>query len=159
MRRGVRDILIMLALVDRRLLPSIWITIGCLVGYWADLTFGVGAPWWRCLVYHFDHANIFHLALNLWGLYAFKPRWKTCFVAYGASSLCALMPFCSVSLPTCGLSGFLMAAYARAYVDRLQPIWKPIAVNMVFVLFPMFNWKIHVLSFLIAYIVWWLKRR
>ena len=153
------SIMIALALVDRRLWPSIWLSVACLSCYFFDFTFGAGSPWWHCLLYHFDHANVFHLALNLWGLYQFKPRWKTCAVAYAVSSFAALIPFCAVSLPTCGLSGFLMAAYARGYVDRKQPIWKPLAVNMAFVLFPMFNWKIHVVSFLIAYILWWLKRK
>ena len=159
MRKRWVDICVVLALVDRQLWPSIVITIGCLIGWGSDLAFGVDAPWWRCFLYHFDHANIFHLVLNLWGLYQFKPRLKTCAVAYMVSSLVALIPFCSVTLPTCGLSGFLMAAYARAYVDKKQPIWKAIAVNMVLMLFPMFNWKIHVVSFLIAYLIWRLKRK
>lgn len=145
--------------INKRLLPAIIITILCVAGYWADLSFGVDSPWWRCLVYHFDHANVFHLALNLWGLYAFKPRWMTCAVAYVAASVAALIPFVSVALPTCGLSGFLMAAYARGYVDKQLSVWKPLLVNMTFMLFPMFNWKIHVVSFLIAHLVWWLKRK
>lgn len=112
-----------------------------------------------CLFYHFDHANIFHLALNLWALYQFKPRWKTVVVAYAVSSLAALLPFSSVAMPTCGLSGMLMAAYARKYAEFRLPIWKPISANMVFALFPMFNWKIHLVSFLISYLVWWRKRK
>lgn len=159
MRRVLCDLLLTLALVDRQLWPSILITIGCLVGYWWSLAFGVGEPWWGCMVYHLDHANVFHLALNLWGLYQFRPRWGTCAVAYVSSSLAALLPWCSMGVPTCGLSGFLMAAYARSYAERRLPIWKPLVANMVFVLFPMFNWKIHMVSFLIAYIVWLLKRK
>ena len=159
MRKRLSDIVITLALVDRQLWPAIFITLGCLVGFWMNLTFGSGCPWWRCLVYHFDHANVFHLALNLWALYQFKPRWKTCAVAYAVSSVAALIPFSSVALPTCGLSGLLMAAYARKYAEFRLPIWKPIAVNMVFALFPMFNWKIHLVSFLIAYLVWFRKQR
>lgn len=153
------SVVIALALVDRQLWPAIFITLGCLVGFCMDLTFGAGRPWWMCIVYHFDHANIFHLALNLWALYQFKPRWKTCVVAYATSSLAALIPFVSVSLPTCGLSGLLMAAYARKYAEFRLPLWKPIAVNMVFALFPMFNWKIHLVSFLVSYLVWWRKRK
>lgn len=142
-----------------RLWPSIALTALCLIGYWMNLTFGAEQPWWMCFFYHFDHANIFHLALNLWALYQFKPRWKTVIVAYAVSSLAALLPFSSVAMPTCGLSGMLMAAYARKYAEFRLPIWKPIAVNMVFALFPMFNWKIHLVSFLISYLVWWRKRK
>ena len=158
MRRGSKLVLA-LALVERQLWPSIWLTLLCLVGYWAEFTFGVGCPWWMCFLYHFDHANVFHLALNLWALYQFKPRWKTCAVAYVVSSLAALLPLSSVSMPTCGLSGLLMAAYARKYAEFRMPLWKPIAVNMVFAVFPMFNWKIHLVSFLISYIVWYRKRK
>ena len=147
-----------LMLVDARIWPCVVLTLLYTVGYWFDLTFGVGAPWWRCFVYHFDHANIFHLALNLWALYQFKPRWKTCVVAYIASSISALMPFSSVALPTCGLSGMLMAAYARQYAEFRLPLWKPVVVNMVFALFPMFNWKIHLVSFILSYL-WWHKRK
>lgn len=157
MRRGGKVILA-LALVDRQLWPAIFITLGCLVGFCMNLTFGDGCPWWRCLVYHFDHANVFHLALNLWALFQFKPRWKTCAVGYIASSVVALLPFSSVALPTCGLSGFLMAAYARTYAERRLPLWKPILVNTAFILLPMFNWKIHLVSFLISYVLWrWMK--
>ena len=145
--------------MNKRLWPSVVITILCLVGYWFDLTFGSDAPWWHCMLYHFDHANVYHLVLNLWGLYAFKPRWKTCAVAYAVASLSALIPFCSVALPTCGLSGFLMAAYARGYVERQLPILKPLAINMAFVLFPMFNWKIHIVSFLMGYVSWLHSRK
>lgn len=159
MREGVSRLVVSLALVDMRLWPSIVLTMLCAIGYWFSLTFGGSNPWWMCFFYHFDHANIFHLALNLWALYQFKPRWKTCAVAYIVSSVAALLPFVSVSLPTCGSSGLLMAAYARKYAEFRMPIWKPIAANMVFALFPMFNWKIHLVSFLLSYLVWWRKRK
>lgn len=158
-REGVSRLVIALALVDKRLWSSILLTVLCMVGYWLNLMFGADQPWWMCFVYHFDHANVFHLALNLWALYQFKPRWKTCAVAYAVSSVAALLPFSSVALPTCGLSGLLMAAYARQYAEFRLPIWKPIAVNMVFALLPMFNWKIHLVSFLISYLVWYRKRK
>lgn len=158
-RRRLSRLVIALALVDKRLWPSILLTVLCMVGYWLNLTFGAEQPWWMCFFYHFDHANVFHLALNLWALYQFKPRWKTCAVAYAVSSLAALLPFSSVALPTCGLSGLLMAAYARKYAEFRLPIWKPIAANMLFAFFPMFNWKIHLVSFLISYIAWYRKRK
>lgn len=150
--------MVSLMLVDACIWPCVVLTLLCAVGYWFDFTFGCN-PWWMCFLYHFDHANIFHLALNLWALYQFKPRWKTCAVAYVVSSAAALFPFSSVALPTCGLSGFLMAAYARKYAEFRMPLWKPILVNMVFALFPMFNWKIHLVSFLISYLVWWRKQK
>lgn len=155
---------ILIALLASRIkryniLPSLLITVACIACYGIGLTFGEGAPWWRCMVYHVDHANIFHLALNLWALWQFRPRWATCGVAFAASSLAAILPLTWMDAPTCGLSGFLMAAYARGYAEYKKPLWKPIVVNMLFVLFPMFNWKIHLVSFLISYAVWYLARK
>lgn len=161
MRRGVcRDIYIGLLLIDRRLWPSICIALVCVVCMLLPKAmFGSGYPWWSGFLYHFSHANIFHLLLNLWALFQFKPRWKTCAVGYVASSLAAMIPFAAMAAPTCGLSGFLMAAFARKYAEFRLPIWKPLLVNMVFVFFPMFNWKIHLLSFLIGYVLWYRNRK
>ena len=142
-----------------RMVPSMVLSMLCVLFlFLPKFTFGDSA-WWSCLLYHFSHANIFHLVLNLWALFQFRPRWKTCLVAYMSASVAALLPFVSLSIPTCGLSGLLMAAYARKYAESKLPIWKPIAANMAFVFIPTFNWKIHLVSFLLSYLVWRLKRK
>lgn len=156
--------IVLAALLSRikkhHLQPSLMIGFCCLMGMCLPrATFYVGCPWWGHVLYHFSHANVFHLALNLWSLFAFRPRWMTCAIGLASASISSLLPFCSVSLPTCGLSGFLMAAYARKYAEHRMPIWKVLAVNMVFVFIPMFNWKIHLVSFLLSYVLWWRKRK
>lgn len=151
----------LLSRIVRYNLPaSLLIGVCCIAGMCLPrVTYYDGCPWWGYVLYHFSHANVFHLALNLWGLFAFRPRWATCAVGFVSASIASLLPFCSVSLPTCGLSGFLMAAYARKYAEYRLPMWKPILVNMVFFFLPMFNWKIHIVSFLISYAIWRLMRK
>lgn len=141
-----------------RLYPSLLIIALCIVGMFKDVTFYNGCPWWHCFVYHFSHANIFHLAMNIWGLLAFKPRWSTCAVAYIVATLSAFVPFVSMDVGTCGLSGFLMAAYARNYATYQMSVAKPLLVNFVFVFFPMVNWKIHIITFLASHLIWYCKR-
>jgi membrane associated rhomboid family serine protease len=146
-------------LFNKRLWPSICLSLLCMVGMaLPKATFGEGCAWWGHVLYHFSHANIYHLILNLWGLFAFRPRFSTCVIAFISSTLASLIPFACMSSQTCGLSGFLMASYARKYAEYELPLWRPIVANMLFVCFPMFNWRIHLLSFFIAYVIWVCRR-
>ncbi len=110
------------------------------------------------MFYSFSHANIFHLLANLAALFQFKPRWKTCAVAYVAAVAASYLPMASLDVPTCGLSGFIFACYARKYFSfRMNPL-RLVLCNMAMVLVPCVNWKIHLLSFLIAFIIYgWLQ--
>lgn len=143
-------------LKNNNLMPSALIAIACLLFYITSCSFafgrGCGAHCY--FLYHFSHANVFHLALNLYALFRFRPRVKTCLIAYVSATVSAMLPFSSVGEPTCGLSGFIMAAYARKYHSwRISP-WKLIAVNVALAFVPHMNWKIHVLSFLFAYMIY-----
>lgn len=111
------------------------------------------------LLYIFAHANIFHLALNLWALWSFKPRLKTCIVAYIVSVGISIIPFIHLAQPTCGLSGFLLACFARKYQShRIKP-WRIILINVAFIPFPMFNWKLHLAAFFTAYAYYYLEQK
>lgn len=135
---------------------SIIIAVTCVIFYFShsNFDFNSQSDFQSKLLYIFSHANIFHLTLNLIALFRFKPRIKTCFVAFISSAAAAFIPFASMELPTCGLSGFLMACYARRYCShRLNIIWI-IASNLAMSIIPVLNWKIHLLSFFIAYSIW-----
>lgn len=108
-------------------------------------------PHLNCVTYHFFHANIFHLAVNLIALWQFKPRWTTTIVAFVIASLVYLLPFAQLSVPTCGISGFLMSAFARKYQAWSINPTRLIVANLIMAFIPFVNWRIHILSFIIAY--------
>lgn len=105
-------------------------------------------------LYHFFHANIFHLIGNLIGLYYFKPRWSTSIVALLLSSVLSMIPVIAMDAPTYGLSAFLFAAYARKYAGFRLSIRRVILFNLLLALLPNVNWKIHLICFLVSYLVW-----
>lgn len=140
----------------RPFVPSIAVALVCVCFHVSGIRFAYadGSDLWGHLLYGFCHANVFHLSLNLMALFQFKPRVRTCVIGYAASVMASFVPFASLQVPTLGLSGFIMACYARRYhAFRLRP-WRIILVNILLALVPFYNWRIHLLSFFIAYIIY-----
>ncbi len=124
------------------------------------------------LFFHFTHANIFHLLANACALYLLLPRWKTALIAYISATLAAALLYIAVpalipatvpaalaavftpSLPTCGLSAIICAGFARPYASWHKPILPFILAQALFIPFANFNYQLHILSFLIAYLIW-----
>lgn len=124
------------------------------------LLFGYGTAWYTFLLYHFSHANLFHLIANLWALFEFKPRWKTIAVGYISSTISAiLLGLIPMSIMTCGMSGLIMACIARKYASWRWKLWRILAINVVLAFIPNFDWRIHLLSFFMSYAVWSLRYR
>jgi hypothetical protein len=139
-----------------RTIPSMFIALVCIEFYifHANFAFSTNCALVNRLLFHFSHANIYHLLINLIALFQFRPRWKTCFVAYIVSTSCAFIPVVSLSVPTLGLSGFIMACYARKYASwQMNPLYL-IGINVILAFLPNFNWRIHVVAFLISYAIW-----
>lgn len=111
------------------------------------------------LFYSFSHANIFHLSANLYALYLFKPRFSTCVAAYFSAVTASLLPFSCMAEPTCGLSAFVFAAYARKYCLWRLPLHRIFIINLVFAILPHFNWKIHLISFIVSYSYWYARSK
>lgn len=132
---------------------SFVISAVCVVMYLAGDRYGVGegSGLLDALTYHFCHANIFHLALNLYALLRFCPRPLTCLVGFVSATVAALIPWCHMALPTCGLSGMIMACYARKYQSWRLDMTRLAVINVILAFFPFFNWKIHIVSFILAY--------
>lgn len=105
------------------------------------------------LLYHFSYANVFHLALNLVALFRFRPRWSTCATAFMCASLASAFPFtASAAEGTCGLSGFLFAAYARRYATWKEKPYLLLLSAFAGGLLPHVNWRIHIVSFILSYL-------
>ena len=142
----------------RRLAPSVLISAACLSSYIMHISFLLHphSGMAERIGYMFTHANMFHLAANLFALARFKPRFSTCAVAFAVSFAATFIPFVHLSAPTCGLSGFLMACFARYYHAWQKNILGIMAFNAAFAFVPSVNWKIHIVSFLASYIIYYL---
>lgn len=141
--------------VRNKFVPSALIAACCVVSFCLSLDWDFGAEFsfTRSMLYHFSHANIFHLALNLVALFRFCPRWSTCAVAFACASAASMLPFtCDASEGTCGLSGFLFASYARRYVTWREKPYVLLLSMFAAGLLPHVNWKIHIVSFALSYL-------
>lgn len=142
----------------RRLAPSALVSAACLSFYLMHTSFLLHpySGMAERIGYMFTHANMFHLAANLFALVRFKPRFSTCAVAFAVSFAITFIPFVHLAVPTCGLSGFLMACFARHYHAWRKNILGIMVVNAAFAFVPHVNWKIHIVSFLASYIIYYL---
>lgn len=140
----------------KRLLPTFFLLTLCMII--PRYAFGGGEPWYGALLFHFSHANIFHLLGNFVVIARFKPRWTSIPWAYLSASVAAICPFTELSVPTCGISAMVFAMLARR--DAILGIrnWQLLLFNMLFAVFPSFNWKIHLVSYLISYTIWLLRK-
>lgn len=139
-----------------KLIPSLIIGFFCLFSYCLQSHFDFNYE--SCLeskmLYIFSHSNLFHLALNLIALFQFRPRFKTCLIAYIASFVATFIPLSSMSIPTCGLSAFIMACYARRYYTHGLNYIPLVVFNLMLAFVPLLNWKLHLISFFISYLIY-----
>ena len=111
------------------------------------------------LTYHFTHANAWHVALNFLFLLRYKPRWKSALSGWLCASVAALSPLAACTMPTCGLTGMCYAMIARSDVWYGRPNWVLLLSNVPLALWGGFNWKIHLLSYTLSYILWAILHR
>lgn len=110
--------------------------------------------WQEALLFHFTHANVLHLLVNFLFLFRFKPRWRSAVFGWSAASLAAFLPLCACDLPTCGLSGVCYAMAARSNAYTRKPDWWLLVANIPMALTGVFNWRLHIMSYLISYLSW-----
>ena len=104
--------------------------------------------------YHFTQANVCQRLLNFMFLIRYKPLWRSTLFGWITASIAAYMPICAMDLPTCGLSGmcFAMIARSNAYQKRIS--WIAVLSNIPMALVGVFNWRLHIMSYLISFISW-----
>lgn len=138
------------------LIPSIVIALTCIIFHLFSINEQCSLhSALHCKLFNiFSHSNIFHLIVNLIALFQFRPRIKTCLIAYIVSVVVVFIPLAHMDMPTCGLSGFLMACYARRYYAwKLSVKWLLLS-NLMLAFIPVFNWKVHLLCFIISYLTY-----
>ena len=121
------------------------------------LGFYDGCAWWRHLVWHFFHANVFHLAGNLLCLWVMKVRVRA-LRAWAVATAVSWLP-CGVwdwsalwwtDVETVGLSGMLFASFGMAwgeYGDWRVMLRKVLPVVAVTGFLPGMNMWVHLWSF------------
>lgn len=139
-----------------RLFTSFYIGAVAILCYLLPVTVGSGkdSGLFEAVAYSFFHANIIHLALNLWALFYFRPRLLTCVVALAVAVISALIPWAQMDMPTVGLSAFLFAGFARRYVAWGKAPWQLLTTQLFMMFLPFYNWRIHIVAFTIGYIFW-----
>lgn len=130
---------------------KIILTAICLASYQYHIGFYEGCPIFNRIAYTFCHANIFHLAINLFVLWGI--RGKLFFVAPLAIAFySSFLPMC-VTEPTMGLSGFLFAWFGIAWGRALKPLQGFVAVLpyiLITMLISNVNGLLHLYTFLIG---------
>lgn len=136
-------------------LPGVGLLVLCIVLPYG--TYSTIRDWQGILLFHFTHANIFHLLANFSVIARFKPRWASLPWAYLSATTAAICPFSGMSIPTCGISAMIFAMLARR--DAILGIWnwKLLVVNLMLGIIPNINWRIHLFAYLISFAIWKIK--
>lgn len=147
-------------------IPTIILTFMSITAWFVHAVFGLPIIAYHTdssisdfLLFHFFHANIFHLLGNLLALWLFRPRISTLLVTYPIATLSAyldsLIPSLQFSifnfLPTCGLSAILFASFARYYVAWHKPVYPIFLITLITAFLPYINWHIHLIAFFLSY--------
>jgi len=168
-------------IIPSQLIPTITLTTITLTTWLAQQGFPSlstpSSPFPHILTYHFFHANIYHLLLNLLALWLYRPRTATLITAYLTATLAAyidslITPAISTlytgnsgfppftpnpplpQFPTIGLSALIFAAFARNYVAWHRHTYPILIAIIITAPIPNLNWHLHLISFITSHIIW-----
>lgn len=140
-----------------------------------QLAFGIpafmtGGPYWtRALLYHFFHANWWHLAVNAIAVWTiFDPKRKTTPAQVATAYAIAVLVYPLSFRPVIGLSNVLYAVLGLRTPPLRNPWWKHpsvlafLAITVAMVFIPRFSATTHIAAFALgmggaALGRWWQK--
>lgn len=145
----------------------LWIGLVCILSIFRGrVCFYDGCSLLERLLYCFSHANVFHLAANMICLYMVRVKSWDWGVCYLIGVLCTFLP-CPVwswgemgfvNIPSCGLSGVLMAAigilWGRSKArGKMRLMMRYVILPVVLTgLLPNMNALVHLWCFSLGYI-------
>lgn len=133
---------------------KIVLTAICLASYQYHIGFYEGCPIFNRLAYSFCHANVWHLAVNLFVLWSIQG--KLYIIAPLAIAVYSSLLPMYVTAPTMGLSGFLFAWFGIAWGKALKP-WSGFIAVLPYLCITMLisnvNGLLHLYAFLIGLIL------
>lgn len=137
--------------VNRNDKIKVILTVICLFSYQYHIGFYEECPILNRLAYSFCHANIWHLAINIFVLWSIQG--KLYVIAPLAIAIYAsTLPMC-VTEPTMGLSGFLFAWFGIAWGRAKKP-WQGMKAILPYILITMLisnvNGLLHLYTFLLG---------
>lgn len=121
-----------------------------------DVSYVNGSAWYNCLICQFFHANIIHLACNVYALWLLKFTLGDFIAAY-------IISIVSVSLstvPVVGASSFIyaLAAFRMSGARLGKYEWMAFFVlNAVTIFIPSISFIVHISSFSLGYLLYKLK--
>lgn len=107
------------------------------------------------MLYHFTHANVFHLLANFSVLCMFRPKPLNALVGWFIATISTSVVQLSIGVPTCGISAIIFAMLARRDAFYGTCNLTILLINSVFIFLPLqVNGKIHLACYLSAYGIW-----
>lgn len=122
-----------------------------------SLACGVQSPWWTCITANFIHANVFHVAVNVWALamfslYGYKRFNRVVAIGFVIASLAFFL--LRGTMPSCGLSGLIFAIYGMIVtrcMRRRDLLMSAVCIAVTFI--PPLNGTLHLVCWLVGFLI------
>lgn len=115
------------------------------------------SPWWTCITANFIHANVFHVAINVFVLamfsfYGYRRYNRVAFIGFAIASLAFFV--LRGATPSCGLSGVIFAIYGilvTRCMQRRDLLMSAVCIAVTFI--PPLNGTLHLVCWLVGFLI------
>lgn len=122
-----------------------------------SLACGASSPWWTCITANFIHANLLHIALNVWvlmmfSLYGYRRFNRVVAIGFAIASLAFFA--LRGATPSCGLSGVIFAIYGMLVtrcMRRRDLLLSAFCIAVTFI--PPLNGTLHLVCWLVGFLI------